>query len=112
MVGRELGWLREYAREVRAWSYFQKVVKVAEEEIKEAGLSRTSWRRAQDAWKEKAHRREPRTNFETGLSFVRKEEPRCLQAEVPGSTDVLESLFGKYKDLPHKRPAGRSRRMC
>ena len=41
----KLGWLRGYAREVRAWSYFQKVVKVAEEEIKEAGLSRTSWRR-------------------------------------------------------------------
>jgi len=24
----KLGWLREYAREVRAWSYFQKVVKL------------------------------------------------------------------------------------
>src|SRR3954463_14869218 len=34
----KLGWLREYACEVRAWSYFQEVVTVAEEEIKERGL--------------------------------------------------------------------------
>src|SRR5215470_2935693 len=30
----KLGWLREYENEVRVWSYFQKVVKEAEEEIK------------------------------------------------------------------------------
>ena len=41
----KLGWLRGYAGEVRVWSYFQRVVKDAEEEIKRAGLSRTSWRR-------------------------------------------------------------------
>ena len=41
----KLGWLRGYTGEVRVWSYFQKVVKEAEEEIKRAGLSRTSWRK-------------------------------------------------------------------
>ena len=35
----KLGWLRGYAGEVRVWSYFQRVVKDAEEEIKRAGLS-------------------------------------------------------------------------
>ena len=50
----KLGWLREYVCEVRAWSYFQKVVKVAEKEIKEGGLSRTSWRRVKDCLEDPA----------------------------------------------------------
>jgi hypothetical protein len=102
----KLGWLREYAREVRAWSYFQKVVKAAEEEIKEAGLSRTSWRRVRDRLEgesppvgaEKAFR-------ERVLSFVREEGSKVpARQKYLGSTDVLESLFGKYKDLAAPAP--------
>ena len=51
----KLGWLRGYAGEVRVWSYFQRVVKDAEEEIKRAGLSRTSWRRIECRRSEKAN---------------------------------------------------------
>ena len=102
----KLGWLREYACEVRAWSYFQKVVKVAEKEIKEGGLSRTSWRRVKDRLEgesppvgtEKAFR-------EQVLSFVRKEGAKVpARQKYLGSTDVLESLFGKYKDLAAQAP--------
>jgi hypothetical protein len=102
----KLGWLRAYAREVRAWSYFQKVVKVAEEEIKEAGLSRTSWRRVKDrlegesppAGAEKAFRGRV-------LSFVREEGAKVpARQKYLGSSDVLESLFGKYKDLVAQAP--------
>ena len=102
----KLGWLREYACEVCAWSYFQKVVKVAEKEIKEGGLSRTSWRRIKDRLEgesppvgtEKAFR-------EQVLSFVRKEGAKVpARQKYLGSTDVLESLFGKYKDLAAQAP--------
>ena len=102
----KLGWLREYACEVRAWSYFQKVVKVAEQEIKEGGLCRTSWRRIKDRLEgesppvgtEKAFR-------EQVLSFVRKEGAKVpARQKYLGSTDVLESLFGKYKDLAAQAP--------
>jgi hypothetical protein len=94
----KLGWLREYAREVRAWSYFQKVVQVAEVEVKEAGLSRTSWRRVKDrldggrppVGAEKAFRGRV-------LSFVRKEGAKVpARQKYLGSTDVLESLFGHF----------------
>jgi hypothetical protein len=102
----KLGWLREYACEMRAWSYFQTVVKVAETEIKEGGLSRTSWRRIKDrlagesppVGTEKAFR-------EQVLSFVRKEGAKVpARQKYLGSTDVLESLLGKYKDLAAHAP--------
>jgi hypothetical protein len=102
----KLAWLREYAAEVRAWSYFQKVVQVAEEEIKKGGLSRTSWRRVKDrlagesqpVGTEKAFRGQV-------LSFVRKEGAKVpARQKYLGSSDVLESLFGKYKDLAAEAP--------
>jgi len=102
----KLGWLRAYEDEVRVWSYFQKVVKEAEEEIKRRGLSRTSWRRikrrlagaSQPVGREKAFRRQV-------LSFVRQEGAKVpLRQKYLGSTDVLESLFGKYKDLAEQAP--------
>jgi hypothetical protein len=101
-----LGWLREYAREVRAWSYYQKVVKVAEEEIKEAGLSRTSWRRAKDRLEGESQPVGAEKEFRGRvLSFVRKEGAKVpARQKYLGSTDVLESLFGKYKDLAAQAP--------
>jgi len=103
----KLGWLRGYAGEVRVWSYFQRVVKDAEEEIKRAGLSRTSWRRIKRRLigeskligKERAFRRQV-------LAFVQKEGAKVpVRQRYLGSTDVLESLFGKYKDLAEHAPS-------
>jgi hypothetical protein len=103
----KLGWLRGYAGEVMVWSDHQRVIKDAEEEIKRGGLSRTSWRRikrrltgkSKPIGKEKVFRRQV-------LSFVRKEGAKVpLRQKYLGSTDVLESLFGKYKDLAEQAPS-------
>lgn len=102
----KMGWLRGYGNEVRVWSYYQKVVKEAQEDIKREGLSRTSWLRIKNRLaggkklgaKEKEFRREV-------LSFVRKEGAKVpARQRYLGSTDVLESIFGKYKDLAEKAP--------
>jgi hypothetical protein len=102
----KLGWLRAYAREVRAWSYFQEVVQVAEVEVKGAGLSRTSWRRIKDRLDEGR----PAVGAEKAFrgrvpSFVRQEGAKVpARQKYLGSTDVLESLFGTYKDLAAHAP--------
>jgi hypothetical protein len=102
----KLGWLRGYVGVVKAWSYFQKVVKAAEEEIKRAGLSRASWRRIKHCLsgepkpigQERVFRRQV-------LAFVQKEGAKVpVRQQYLGSTDVLESLFGKYKDLAGQAP--------
>lgn len=102
----KLGWLREYACEVRAWSYFQEVVTTAEDEIKERGLSRTSWRRVQDRLGGERPPVGPERAFRAQvLSFVREEGAKVpARQKYLGSSDVLESLFGKYKDLAAHAP--------
>jgi hypothetical protein len=103
----ELGWLRDYAGEVKVWSYCQRVVKGAEEEIKHAGLSRTSWRhiKARMAGESKPVGLERRFLRQV-LSFVREEGAKIPSRQrYLGSTDILESLFGKYKDLVDKAPS-------
>jgi hypothetical protein len=105
-VEEKLGWLRGYACEVRVWSYFQEVVTIAEDEIKEGGLSRTSWRRVQDRLNEERPPVGPERAFrDQVLSFVRAEGAKVpARQKYLGSSDVLESLFGKYKDLAAHAP--------
>jgi hypothetical protein len=105
-LAEKLGWLRGYAGDVKTWSYFQRVVKAAEEEVKRTGLSRTSWRRikrrlrdgSRPLGKEKVFRRQV-------LALVQVEGAQVpVRQQYLGSTDVLESLFGKYKDLADQAP--------
>jgi len=102
----KLGWLAKYREEVRQWSYFQNVVKRAEEEIKHKGLRRCSWQRIRKA----LHQDKPMTEGEKrflqeALKLVRDEGAKLPPGEsFVGSTDVLESLFGKYKDLASHGP--------
>ena len=103
----KLGWLRGYAGEVKVWSYFQRVVKHAEEEIKRAGLSRTSWRKIKRRLVGESRRiGKERTFRRQVLAFVQKEGAKIpLRQQYLGSSDVLESLFGKYKDLAEQAPS-------
>jgi hypothetical protein len=102
----KLGWLRAYTGELKAWSYCQKVVKGAEEEIKPVGLSRTSWRRIRRRLAGESKPVGPERRFlRQVLSFVREEGAKIpLRQRYLGSTDVLESLFGTYKDLADEAP--------
>jgi hypothetical protein len=102
----KLGWLSEYREDVRQWSYFQRVVKCAEKEIKQKGLCQRSWRRIRQALQEDKPVTEREKSFlrET-LKLVRNEGTKVPARQCyVGSTDVLESLFGKYKDLADHGP--------
>jgi hypothetical protein len=102
----KLGWLRGYQDDVRQWSYFQRVVKTAEEEIKQNGLRLCSWRRIHQVLAEE----KPRSERERRFRQEARELVRDQGGKVParqcyvGSTDVLESLFGKYKELADHGP--------
>jgi hypothetical protein len=102
----KLGWLRGYQEDVRQWSYFQRVVKCAEEEIKHQGLRQSSWRKIRQALSEEQSVSEREKGFlrET-LKLVQDEGAKVPARQCfVGSTDVLESLFGKYKDLAEHGP--------
>jgi hypothetical protein len=103
----KLGWLEEFTVEIRSWGYLQEVVNATEEVIKTRGLSRSSLAIVRERIRSLAS------------PDRRGEEFRCRVAggvwaevsKIPvgktyvGSTDVLESMFGKYKDLAERGPS-------
>jgi hypothetical protein len=102
----KLGWLREYQEDVRQWRYFQKVVKCAEAEIKHNGLRCSSQRRIKQALEDdKAVTEREKRFLREVLKLVRIEGGKVpARQHYVGSTDVLESLFGKYKELAEHGP--------
>jgi hypothetical protein len=102
----KLGWLREYQEDVRQWRYFQKVVKCAEAEIKHNGLRCSSQRRIKQALEDDKPVTERERRFlREVLKLVRNEGGKVpARQHYVGSTDVLESLFGKYKELAEHGP--------
>src|SRR5262249_25602751 len=103
----KLGWLRQFRAEVEQWQGMLEVAEVALAEVQQNGLSRQT---AGRFW----------------LKWLRVRQGRCLVVErfaqgvkeglasegekVPrgqtllGSSDVVESLFGKYKEMLEKSP--------
>lgn len=103
----KLGWLRVYRQDVRRWGYFQRVVKTAEEEVKWAGIRSCSWRRIRQVLSEEILQGEQENRFrEEALRLVREQGSKVPAGQCyVGSTDVLESLFGKYKELAEQGPS-------
>jgi len=102
----KLGWVREYQEDVLKWSYFQKVVKCAQAEIKHNGLRRSSWQRVRRELRGDAGKAEQQKRFlRDAVKFVRGEGRKVPPRQrYVGSTDVLESLFAKYEELAANGP--------
>jgi transposase-like protein len=104
----KLGWLRDFRQEVARYQRLIEAVKQTEEEVKNDGLSRQTatrlWKRMPAQQRRDASLRE----FLSGLKGYLKEEG----SKVPvgqswlGTSDVIESLFGKYKSFLEKSPDG------
>jgi hypothetical protein len=102
----KLGWIQGYQDEIRQWSYFVKIVKCAEEEIKQKGLRQSSWQRIRQHLQQgkPVSQREKHFRLQT-LKLVRDEGAKVPARQCyVGSIDVLESLFGKYKELAERGP--------
>jgi hypothetical protein len=104
----KLGWLRGFRQEATRFQRLIGAVKQTEEEVKNHGLSGQTaarlWKRMATQLRRDASLRE----FLRGLKGYLKEEG----SKVPvgqswlGTSDVIESLFGKYKCFLEKSPDG------
>ena len=104
----KLGWLRDFRQEVARYQRIIEAVKLTEEEVKNDGLSPQTaarlWKRLPAGQRRDASLKE----FLRGLKGYLEEEG----SKVPvgqswlGTSDVLESLFGKYKCFLEKSPDG------
>lgn len=104
----KLGWIEDFAPEIADWSQQQQVVNVAVQLINQEGI----YRGVSHVMSEQLSHLDalgPRAAELAGelTHFVREQErPLGAEERVPGSTEVLESCFGKFKQLEKQQSRG------
>lgn len=103
----KLGWLQEFAAAVREWSQWQQVVDVATRYVAEHGIARGAARALYQHWPRPFAQASTADLAKDLTRFVAKQSIATRPGErVPGSTEVLESCFGKMKVLEHQQARG------
>jgi hypothetical protein len=103
----KLGWLREFAGEVAEWSEWQTLVNVTVEYVDRQGLYRGVAKELRTELR--GHQVHPSSQRLAGelLVFVVRQARRTKPGErLPGSTEVLESCFGRFKQLEKQQARG------
>jgi hypothetical protein len=103
----KFGWLREYEEPVRVWSQMQRVIDIVNDFVRGHGHypgSDADLRRQLKPLTLTAPARALRTEL---VAFVRHESRKAWNGErLPGSTEVLESTFGKQKEIQGDQSRG------
>ncbi len=104
----KFGWIEAFAGDVADWSQWQQVVDVAVALANEHGVYRGAARvLAQQYWQLHALGDGAKQLAGQLVEFVQSQECRTRPGErFPGSTEVLESCFGKFKQLEKQQSRG------
>jgi hypothetical protein len=104
----KLGWIEDFATDLTDWSQWQQVIDVAVTRVNRQGIHQGVARllgkqfSQLDALGESAQQL-----AEELVAFVRSQEAQARRGErFPGSTEVLESCFGKFKQLERQQSRG------
>lgn len=99
-VTERYGWLREYRESVLGWTCEYEVVRIALQEVRQHGVGRESAAALDVAWAELPWTPGARDVAARLRASVRREGEQARSGErLVGSTEVLESAFGKLKRL-------------
>jgi hypothetical protein len=103
----KFGWLRAYEEPVRVWSQMQLVIDITNDFVRCHGHypgSAVELRRKLKPLTLAAPAQSLRTEL---VAFVRQESRKAKEGErLPGSTEVLESTFGKQKEIEGHQSKG------
>jgi hypothetical protein len=104
----KLGWIEAFAPEVADWSQWQQVVDVAVSLVNRQGIYKGVARLLAKQFSQLDALGDSATQLAGELvKFVRNEERKTGLAErFPGSTEILESCFGKFKHLEKQQSRG------
>ena len=104
----KLGWLRDFRQEVARYQRLIEAVKQTEEEVKNDGLTRRTAARLWQQMPAQLRRDASLREFLRGLKgYLEKEGSKVPVGQSwLGTSDVIESLFGKYKCFLEKSPDG------
>lgn len=109
----KLGWLREFSKELSLWSESQDVIDQSLSVINQAGLSTASVHELESrlwTWLDSDEQeKRPANSLADALYQFVKDSAAKLLPEAPrawSSTEVLESLFGRFKQLERQHSRG------
>ncbi len=108
----KLGWVKEYKESLIIWQEMLSITRTIEEKIKQQGLSRDYYKEFEKNCQTSSgvarinkFRQKIQEYLTRELSMIGEDEIRII------CTDVIESLFGKYKSFSQKSPLKEIRRM-
>jgi hypothetical protein len=103
----KLGWVRAFATEIAEWSEWQSLVNVTVEFVDRQGIYRGG---AKQLWGALSPYRQHNSSLVLAkelVVFVAKQAQHVRPGErLPGSTEVLESCFGRFKQLEKQQARG------
>ncbi len=104
----KLGWIEAFAGDLADWSQWQQVIDVAVTLVNEQGIYRGAAGLLAQQFSQLDALGETAQQLAGELvEFVRSQECRVRPGErFPGSTEVLESCFGKFKQLEKQQSRG------
>jgi hypothetical protein len=104
----KLGWMNGFVDEVTDWSQWQQVVDVTTTLVNCQGICRDSARLLSQQFSQlDALKPSGKQLARELIKFVRSEVRKTKPGErLPGSTEVLESCFGKFKELEKQQSRG------
>jgi hypothetical protein len=103
----KLGWLEEFAPKLAEWSEWQQVVNIAVEFVDRQGVYRGVLKELWRQLPQKFAHDSSRELAKDLMRFVASQAKQTKPGErLPGSTEILESCFGKMKELEKQQARG------
>jgi len=103
----KLGWLQEYAADLAEWSEWQQLANVTVETVDRQGICRGVAKHLWNALRPHQTHASSQVLAKELTVFVAKESVLTKPGErFPGSTEVLESCFGRFKQLEKQQARG------
>ena len=103
----KLGWLNEFPEAVAEWSEWQQVVNLSVEFVNRQGVYRGAAKALRQQLPRKFAHPSSADLAKELVRFVRTQAKQAKPGErFPGSTEVLESCFGKMKELEKQQARG------
>jgi hypothetical protein len=103
----KLGWLEEFAAQIAEWSEWQRLVNVTVQWVDQQGIYRGAAKQLRTQLRQHRVHSSSQDLAQELVVFVAQQAKRAGPAErFPGSTEALESLFGRYKYLEGQQARG------
>ena len=110
-INHKLGWLRQFRNDIASWKRCLDVVAVTLKFINEQGLSAGASRCLKTRLNKLELCAPSQDVVDRTLAFIKESEKKLKSLRLPNlclpmSTEVLESVFGRYKQLEGQQSAG------